>query len=173
MMAFTVHVNAADKARLFSLMVNFPRETYRGLGRSGATIRSKMRKLMSASGGTDGVHKFAAKDAWTGVIHPGRKLGGILSKAHAIQMKKEGKASITIGFLSALEPWAKAFQEKETRPMSAGERHMFHKLGFALVPNTYARPARDMVEPFGLHYQSDLLKWAIRNTEKILAKAGK
>lgn len=128
---------------------------------------------MASGGGRDGVGKFPAKDNWTIVAHPGRKLGGVLSKPHAIQMKKEGKSSITIGFLSALEPWAKAFQEKETRPMETAERRIFHKLGFAIVPDTYNRPARDMVEPFGAHYQSDLLKWAIRNTEKILAKAGK
>jgi hypothetical protein len=172
-MAVQIHINAADKLRLFQLLADFPRETYRGMGRAGAAIRGKMRKLMRSGGGADGVEKFAPHDPVTSAKYGAGKLGGVLRNSYMIQMYKNGKASTTIGFISKMAGLAKMFQESETRPFEIGEKRFLHRMGVNTVPDTYDRPARDMVEPFAKHYESDFIKWAIRNTEKILEKAGK
>ena len=172
-MAVQIHINAADKLRLFQLLADFPRETYRGMGRAGAAIRGKMRKLMKSGGGADGVETFAPHDAVTSQKFGAHKLGGRLAQSHMIQMYKNSKASTTIGFISAMSGLAKMFQESEVRPFEIGEKRFLHRMGVNIVPDTYDRPARDMVEPFAKHYESDFIKWAIRNTEKILQKAGK
>lgn len=168
-MSFSVSINFADKARLLALLTSFPRETYRGFGRAGAAIRTKLRKLMRMGGGADGVDAFKDRNEWTVALHPDRKLGGKLAQSSAIQMFRENKTTLTVGFVSGLKPYAEPFQEAESRATTPQERHIFHKLGFKTVPSIYNRPARRLIEPFGVHYQTDFLKWAIRNTEKILA----
>ena len=173
-MNYAVTISALDKARLLNLLTTFPRETYRGLGRAGAAIRAKMRELMRSAGGSEGVEKFRPHSEWTIALHgDDRKLGGKLAESSAIQMYRNNKAALSIGFISKLALWAEMFQEKEDRATTVDERRRLHRLGFKNVPQTYNRPARDLVDPFATHYNSDFVKWAIRNTEKILFQAGK
>lgn len=171
-MTIGLTVDYADQAKLLRFMVMFPRETYRGIGRAGATIRSKLRKLMRKGGGSDGVDKFKPHALYTQILHPQRKLGGKLAETTAIQMYKQGKAKMTIGFVSGLASWARPFQEKESRPFSDGERKYMHKFGLSAMSG-YVRPARNLIEPFTVNYSHEFMKWAIRNTEKIIEKAAK
>jgi hypothetical protein len=171
-MTFNLKINTIDAARLMRLLVSFPRETYRGLGRAGAAIRSKMRKLMRRGGGSDGVSKFRPLNYLTTGVHPGRPMGGKLSQPSAIQMYRQGKGALVIGFVSALVGWAKPFQESENRAFTKGERYFFHKYGLQ-TPERYVRPARNMVEPFAEYYRKEFVEWALKATNKILMKAGK
>ena len=53
-----VTINKKDDAALKKLAKRFPKETYKGLGRAGATMRARLRKVMRLGGGVHGVPKF-------------------------------------------------------------------------------------------------------------------
>lgn len=165
-----MQLDSVDKAKLFAMLLRFPKETYKGLGRAGATIRSRMRKEMKSEGGIK-VPKFYAMDNITQTTSRTGKLGGVLANPSSIQMYKQGKAMMTIGFLSALASYARPFQEEESRPFTQGERIYLRGFGNRLTDgDMYIRPERNLIEPFAKAHEKEFLKWALRNTEKILAK---
>jgi hypothetical protein len=165
-----------DTNRLAKLAKRFPKETRKGIGRAGATLRSQMRKVMRVGGGIHGVPAFEGRDPATEDLAELKnpvpeKLGGKLAKSAAIQMFSKTKEGFTVGFLSALEPWARAFQVAETRTMTTLEKIRFIRAGHD--DTVYHRPARPVVDPFSRGARRQLLVWAVRNTEKILAEASK
>lgn len=156
---------------LARLSRRFPKETRRGMGRAGASLRGKLRKVMRKSGGIEGVPAFEPRDPDTlelGELKPDfiNKLGGKLTKAYAIQMFNKTKSGFTVGFITALEPYARAFQVAETRVLTTGER--IHFARSFVDAALYNRPARPVLAPFERAARRDLIAWAIRNTEKIL-----
>ena len=58
-------VEGADLRKLARLSRRFPRAVYKGMGRAGAVMRGKLRKVMRSGGGVEGVPKFAALDPVT------------------------------------------------------------------------------------------------------------
>ena len=66
-----------------------------------------------------------------------RQLGGKLADPAAIQMYRQGKSVITIGFVSPLQKYAEYFQTSESRTMTKAERFLFAKLGFPNYPTEY------------------------------------
>lgn len=161
--------------RLARLSRRFPKETRRGMGRAGASLRGKLRKVMRTGGGLDGVPQFEPRDPDTFELGESKsefsnKLGGKLAKAFAIQMFNKTKSGFTVGFLTALEPYARAFQVAETRTLTLGEKIYFARAGITDA-DLYHRPARPVIFPFQRAARRDLVAWAIRNTEKILAEA--
>ena len=97
------------------------------------------------------------------------RLGGKLAESFAIQMFSKTKQGFTVGFLTALEPWARAFQVSETRTMEWREKLYYLRAG--IERDIYQRPARPVIDPFSETAQKDLIRWAVRHTEKILEKA--
>jgi hypothetical protein len=172
MMATGIELTAESKAKLLYLLTMFPRETYRGLGRSASIIRGKLRKIMRKAGGVEGVDKFEPHNALTALLHPGREIGGMLAKSHAIQMYKNGKDAFTIGFISPLKKYAMNLQTSEKRPMERAERSMLYRKRVEKPLPDYDRPARDVIQSFTHRYSREFVQWTIRNTEKILQKAG-
>jgi len=171
-----VTINKSDSRRLRQLAKRFPKETYKGVGRAGAALRGQLRKIMRVGGGVHGVPKFEERDPVTEDLAELKnpvpeKLGGRLSKKEAIQMFSRTKGGFTVGFLSALEPWARAFQVEEARVMTEAERFRFLRAGHD--DSIYHRPARPVMEPFQVEARKNVLKWAIRNTEKIMEQAKK
>lgn len=172
----TPKLRESDMMKLLRLQKQFPKETRRGQGRAGATFRAKLRKVMRVGGGIEGVPKFEEKDPDSlelGELKSSyiRKLGGKLSKSFAIQMFSKTKTGFTVGFLTALEPYARAFQTSEARPFTKGEKIYLRRAG--IDTDVYYRPARPVISPFGKSAKADLIAWTVRNTEKILEKNSK
>ena len=168
-----VELSKKEMRKLARLSTRFPRETYRGIGRAGATGKARLKKVMRVGGGVHGVPTFAPLDSDTEELSERKgdsnyKIGGKLAEGYAIQMYKNGKGAFTIGFLSAFEPYARPFQEDEVRPLVQGE--LFYFRYSELESTIYARPARPVIAPFADQLGPDLLRWALRNTEKILEK---
>lgn len=171
-----IKVNGSDMRRLMALSVRFPRAVYKGLGRAGAVYRGKLRKVMRSGGGTEGVPKFASLDPATLKVRRAygsrvRKIGGSLAKASSIQMYRNSKAEFVVGFISALEPYARMIQTKETRSLARGEKLRIVRAGG--VASGYNRPARDIIKPFSKGAGRDLARLALKLTNKILEKAAK
>jgi len=173
MIGMKMELDAASKAKLLYLLTAFPRETYRGLGRSASIIRGKIRKVMRKGGGIEGVAGFEPHSELTKVLHGNRKIGGMLAKSSAIQMYKNGKNAFTIGFISPLQQYAMDFQTAESRPMEKQERNLFYRKGVEKPLPEYNRPNRDVIQSFAHKYSGEFVRWTIRNTEKILEKAGR
>lgn len=173
-----IQVDPSDLRVLQNLSRRFPRETYKGLGRAASVIRGKLRGVMRGAGGKDGVPKFEPLNPFT--IQKRRtagsrssKIGGALARASAIQMFRKGNKELTVGFVSGLAPWASMLQEADNRDMSKAERLRFWRLGVYPSPNTYNRPAREIIEPFAGAMGGELSRLAIANTKKILSGARK
>ncbi len=167
-------LDKADMRKLARLAARFPKETRKGMGRAGSTLRAKLRKVMRVGGGIEGVPKFDPRDPDTVELGElknnfSNKLGGKLAVSSAIQMFNKTRGGFTIGFLSSLEPYARAFQSAETRVLAGGELKFFRVAD--VYSDFYHRPARPVIAPFERGAKADLVKWALRNTEKILKKA--
>jgi len=166
----------SDMLKLLRLQKEFPKETRRGQGRAGSTFRAKLRKVMRVGGGIENVPKFEAKDPDSlelGELKNDyiRKLGGKLSRSFAVQMFSKTKTGFTVGFLSAMEPYARAFQTSEARPFTKGEKIYLRRAG--IDAEVYYRPAREVISPFNKGAKKNLIRWTVRNTEKILEKNSK
>jgi hypothetical protein len=174
-----IKISGSGARALKSLSKDFPRETYRGIGRAGASVRAKLRKVMRSGGGVEDVPKFSPLAEETIVLKRIsrrkksriNKPGGVLTKASSIQMFNKRRGGFTVGFISALEPYARTFQEQEFRVLTDGEKR-FYRI-HDLLTSTYSRPARVVLKPFTRAVEKDLVAWAIRATEKLIEKKSK
>lgn len=169
-----VELDKRDMRKLAKMARNFPKEFRRAKGRAGSAMRGKMRKVMRVGGGIENVPKFRSMSEVTVALksrkrNTVKKLGGKLTKAFAIQMFEKTKDGFSIGFLTAMEPYARAFQTGENRTLTKGEKGFMRNFG---VKNqtTYNRPKRPVVDPFSRGAIKDLAVWTMRNVEKVLAE---
>ena len=172
----TMALDKRSSLMLKRLSQRFPRQTYKGMGRAAASVRAKLRKVMRNGGGIEGVPEFNPADPDTDTLNEyfgreERKLGGKLTMSSAIQMFRNGRGNLTIGFITPLEAYARMFQTEDNRPLSEGERLIYRN---AMVDSdSYNRPARPILEPFSKAIRRDFLRWTIRATQKILQKEAK
>lgn len=170
-----ITVNQSDIARFNRLAAAFPKESYKGLGRAASVFRARMRKIMKSGGGLHGVEKFPAHAPETMALNAfegkDNVLGGKLAKSSSIQMYRKNKGEFTIGFISALQGYASAFQDPENRAMDKNEKLRFWRAG--VRRSMYSRTSRPLLEPFSADVRTSLIDLAIKNTEKILSGARK
>jgi hypothetical protein len=136
-------------------------------------MRGKLRKVMRSGGGVEGVPRFGSLDPITLKARRAfgsriRKIGGELAKSSAIQMYRNSKSEFVVGFVSALEPYARMIQTAESRTMTRNEKLRFRRAG--IVPSNYNRPAREIIAPFSKTAGRDLGRLALKLTNKILEK---
>jgi hypothetical protein len=168
-----VEIDPSDYARLNSMIKQFPRETYKAIGRVGSTVRGKMRAVMRSGGGVNGVPVFAGLSKDTLLRrkrfggYRGKKPGGILRKSFAIQMFRKGKGALQIGFVDGLRPYAEEFQKSQARQMEKAERRMFYIAG-ADKGIMYNRPARPVLVPFTRYIRPFISGWLTGAMDKIL-----
>lgn len=168
-----MEIDKKQSRKLQRLAATFPRETYRGIGRAMASVRGKMRKVMRSGGGVEGVPKFAERDPDTEELaeffdRDSRKTGGELAKTHAIQIYRNGKGNVEVGFLSALAAYARSFQTEDNHPLSEAEKRLFRVAG--VDSELYTRPARPVIEPFSKAIRGEIVRMSLGAVEKILKK---
>jgi hypothetical protein len=154
----------------------FPKEVRSAFGRVASTVRNRMRKAMRIGGGIHGVPPFPIHAAITNFLRGYHPIGGKLTLPHMIQAFKPKQDVQMIGFLTALDPYARAFQSASKRPFTKEERRMMYIRGIKgkemehdgakwntglmeFVRKGYDRPARPIVDPLVVNASPELPKW--------------
>ena len=158
--------NKIDEKRLWN----------RSYGRACKGLRNKLKKLITRSGGVEGVPKFQDFEAFTNTLRAAKgrtkPMGGILNEPHVIVAYKRGNTQI-IGWPDRLAEWAVKFQDAvgNNDLQDNSWRHWVHKLGIKDIPREYTHnPRRVLPEPFGSYTRRHLDEWARGAFYKELAR---
>lgn len=171
-----IEYDAAAEKHFANIGRMFPREMYRAFGQVGSIVLRRMKKQMADIGkGGVGVGMLAAQPkSWiTEALHPGRPLGGVLAKPHTMQMFKVSDGVLTVGWLSSLDGWAKAFQSPESREFTTPERAMMHRRGVDIRKwgSTYVRPPRPVVAPIAEAARPEYADWLNSAVRKLIIRS--
>jgi hypothetical protein len=156
----------------------FPKEVRSAFGVVANTIARQMRKAMRVGGGVYGVPSFAPHNVLSTFLRGPRPIGGKLTLPHMIQAYKPKQDMQMIGFLTDLDPYARAFQTSSVRPFTKEERRMFYRRGIRGKQEEYAgvkfnvrsaelasmragynRPGRPVIDPVVANANPMLSKW--------------
>ncbi len=158
--------NGIDERRLWT----------KSYGRACKGLRDKLQKVITRSGGVEGVPKFKDFEQFTKELRAKRgrtsPMGGILNERHVIVAYKRGDVQY-IGWPDRLAEWAVKFQDAVGTADFADNwrRHEWHKLGIKDIPREYAHnPRRVLPEPFGAYVDKHLKEWAQGAFYKELAR---
>lgn len=146
-----VELTRDSRRRLHRLEKQFPRTMYAAFGAAAKHAKNMFAKAMRMGGGAYGVPKMAPHHEISRILRPGQRMGGVLADKRRIVMYKIDADTQYIGWPDALAKWASRFQESETRTFAPGTRRWMHTRGVRVVPQTYQRPERDVVESFARH----------------------
>jgi hypothetical protein len=158
--------NGIDERRLWT----------KSYGRACKGLRDKLQKVITRSGGVEGVPKFKDFEQFTKELRAKRgrtsPMGGILNERHVIVSYKIGDTQF-IGWPKRLAKWAVNFQDAVGNNDLADNswRHYWHELGIKDIPREYAHnPRRVLPEPFGAYVDKHLKEWAQGAFYKDLAR---
>lgn len=150
-----VDLTAQSRATLRSLEKEFPRTMRAAFGAAAKRARKRFIKVMRRAGGVYGVPQMAPHHEISSILRPSQKMGGVLAEADRIVMFKVDPDTQYIGWPDALAKWAVKFQTAETKVFTPGTRQWMHRKGVRVVPITYQRPERDVVESFAANLAGD------------------
>lgn len=146
-----VELTRDSRRRLHRLEKQFPRTMRAAFGAAAKRAHSRFAKVMRSAGGVYGVAKMAPHHEISTTLRPSQKMGGVLAEKWRIVMYKIDADTQYVGWPDALAKWAVNFQTAETKTFTPGTRQWLHRKGVRVVPQTYQRPERDVVESFARH----------------------
>jgi len=172
--AMRVIVQGPAFPMLEKLVRAFPTESRRAMGRIATTLMRRLRQAVASGGGAHGVPSWPQHDVITQLLHPGRRLGGMLSNTNTVQRYQIGERIQVVGWVSGLEKVAVLFQIADSGVFSKEQRRMIYKRAqwdrgiMHWVQQGYRRPARPAIEPFVGAHRPVLLDWFLSAVEKII-----